>query len=53
MIIIQIYVVVYLLGLFIKQITGDRSIVFKSKTEFKKSFIPFYFAYNWYKKLPE
>lgn len=53
MIIIQGYLVIYLMGLTFNQLVSGDIKVFKSKTEFKRSFIPFYFFYKWYKNLPE
>jgi hypothetical protein len=52
MIILEIYIIAYLLGLLEPVLTRGLPI-FETRREFKRSFIPFYFLYKWYKELPE
>lgn len=58
MIILEGYACIYMFGLMFNQLVGgiDMSkgiVLFESKKDFKRSFIPFYYCYKWYKKLPE
>lgn len=58
MIVLQIYALIYMSGLAFNQFVTKMDVskgimVFENKRDFKRSFIPFYYFYKWYKNLPD